>query len=97
MLNCFMTQQSKKEREKPRAGERGEWEKRGREEARKDGRKEENIGFHCSPRINGTKLLHSVGSFGNVILKKNCKFSVTNIVRYQVTVDKNNTLLIEKK
>ena len=30
----------------------------------------ENIGFHCSLQMDGTKILHSVGSFGNFILKK---------------------------
>lgn len=75
MLNCFMTQQSKKERKekerkrKPRAGERGVGETGRRKQGKMEGR-EENTGFHCSPRMNGTKLLHSVGSFGNVILKK---------------------------
>lgn len=75
MQNCFMTQQSKKERKRKKEKNRGR-EKEGREkkrdeETRKDGRKgKKNTGFHCSPRMNGTKLLHSVGSFGNVILKK---------------------------
>lgn len=75
MLNCFMTQQSKKERKRKKEKNRGrEKEGSGRKEGgRKRGKmegREENTGFHCSPRMNGTKLLHSVGSFGNVILKK---------------------------